>query len=477
MKNLLNFFRKNYELIAYSVLVVLLFCSCFFSVFAWIAVGYVIFLALLLHDETKLFGLILFLVCFYALSSYQTFLGITLGEWLVALLILIMCVLYIIRVIKREQKLNWRTLIPIGLFLIYIVLPFHECNLQSFLPKLFFFLSLYIIFEERKKIDFRIVTRFFVFGLIISSTFALLRNVSPLLTEHVNFFDYNSNSRFTGLLGHPNYLARLVMVAICSILILKYKNKISTVEFLLELSALFAFGYLTISRMFIITTAAGIGIFALFDLVRRKNKSLPLLSIMLVIICVEGLVFLNTTKLYLERIQINSVEVSAITDLKITNLDDLFAGKSETWKQDVFEGKEFFDPGRSGLREMYLSDWSSSQKTIWLGRGVGRPAIGQMYAHNLYIQELWEHGIVGYLLYGLIILGSLNWKKLKQIKRWFPFLIVLIPYFLTTFIEPCVTDCLFLGPIIAALGCLEQIADKATAEVQPKTETEPLNEK
>ncbi len=461
MKKLWGVIKKHQDLLAYSVLSVLLFCACFFSPFAWITAGYAVLLALLWRQETKTIGLILFLDGFYALFYYQKLWGLALNTALARCLMLILFGIYLFRVFKREQKLNWKTLIPIALFLVYVILPFHEWNWGSFATQVFFLLFLYVAFESRKRINCRYVVRVFVVGLIISCVFALFRTVSPLLNEKIWVRILWGTSRFGGLTYHPNILARLIMLAICALFILKHKKQISLTEFLVGFVTLFVFGYLTLSRAFIIATIVGIVTFATFDLLRYKVKALPFLGLILVIMCVIGGIFFNTTKIYLERFPIepaSSYECNFA--LNTANLDELFVGKSEQWKQDVFAGKVHFDPGRSGLREMYLNDWASSPQTIWLGRGVARPAIGQMAAHNLWIQELWEHGIVGYLLYALIVLSSIKWKKLKQVKHCLAGLIIFIPYFLTTLVEPCLNDYIQLTFVIICFSCLEQLFEK-----------------
>ena len=199
-----EFTKKYYEIIGYVVLTILLFCACFFAAFAWIAAIYAMAFAALLRKETKLVGLLLYLTCFYALFNYQKIFTITLDIVLVGYLIVMMLGCYIFRLIKREQSLNWKTLIPIGLFWIYTVLPFHECHWRDFFAMVFFYVLVYVIFEERKQMDFRYITRVLVFGVIVSCVFSLFKNASPLLTEKMDNVYYSGSFRFQGLTYHPN---------------------------------------------------------------------------------------------------------------------------------------------------------------------------------------------------------------------------------------------------------------------------------
>jgi hypothetical protein len=466
MKNLWKFVQKYYEIIGYSVLTILLFCACFFPVFAWIVAGYIVIFALLLHKEVKMIGLLLYLNCFYVLFNYQSLFGLTLDIVIVGFLIATVFVLYLVRVVKREYKLNWKTLVPIGSFLIYVVLPFHECYWIDFFAMVFFFVILYIVFEERKQIDFRYLVRIFVGGIIISCIFALFRNVSPLLSEKIQLHGYNYGElSFQGLSFHQNTLSGLITLAICAILTLKYKDKISIWELLLTFIPLFIFGYLTLSRAFIFTVFAGMIVFALFYLVKRKLKALLMIGILSVIICSVGGIFSDITRIYIKRVaeeEIYPLETQSF-NVKINpvNLDYNFYNQSEDWQAAVWSGQIRFDPGRNDLRELYLIDWSSSNETMWLGRGISRPLIGQMSSHNLLVQELWKHGIVGYIFYALIILGSINWKKLKSLLRYLPILIMLTPYLMKTLVEQCLYDYIELILIITAGSFLGQ---KETSE-------------
>lgn len=480
MKNVWKIVKEHYVLLAYSVLTIFLLCACFVPAFAWIAAVMAVSMTVLLRKETQLVGLLLYLNSFYALFNYQTLFGITLDLLVSGSVILMLCGHYIYHVIKREQKLNWKTLVPIGLFMVYMVLPFHECNFADFFGILFFLTLLYVVFERRQQIDFRYIVYVFVSGIIFSCSMALLRDVSPLLTEILEVVTCSGGVRFEGFCFHPNILAGILMVAICAILILKYKNKISIYEFLVAFVPMFIFGYLTISRNFLFTALAGIVIFAVLYLVQRKVKAMPLLGIMFVVMALVCLAFFGITKTYIDRIEtdnnflMSQIVDTNVNDLDIANLSESFDNQPEAWKQAVLAGKKYFDPGRAGLYEIYLRDWSSSPQTILFGRGASRPLIGKMSAHNLLIQELWKHGLVGYCFYLAMIIGSINWKKIKSIKKYLPGLIILVPYLMTTMIEQCLYDYAKLIVIIVAITFSGQVLD-SDVDVKPLIDEEKLD--
>lgn len=464
MKQVWACLKKYYEVIGYGVLTLLLLGACFMPAFAWIAAVYALVFAGVLHHESKIFALMLYLHCFFALFNYQNLWGITLDIVIAGVLIFAIFILYVYRVIKREYKVNWKTLIPIGLFLVYLVLPFHQCYWQDFFAEVFFFVLIYIIFEERKALDFRSIVRVLVLGLLVSCAFALLRKVSPLLEDKIRIWDYYGIFRFNGLTFHPNTLYPLIVVAISGMLILFYKNKISMIELIASYVLLFGFGYFTLSRAFLVTSITAVVVFTIVYFVKARGKAILLGGLMLALMCLVGGVFYGTTKAYFNRISQSTdlVVIShAVNGLTIQGLEDCFDNQPEEWKQAVWAGEIHFDPGRPGLRGLYLRDWSSSPKNVFLGCGISRPQIGQMSAHNLLIQELWKHGLVGYCFYLAMIIGGVNWCRFKQrFKVYLPLLIVLIPYFLITMVEQCLLDYIRVGVILAAVGFLEKIAEE-----------------
>ena len=458
MKKLWGMIKEHYELMAYVVLTVLLFCACFFSVFAWLAAGFTVLMTILFHKEIKLVGLLLYLHCFYALFNYQSLWSISLDIIIAGIIIFTIFVLYVYRVFKREYKLNLKILIPITLFWIYMLLPFHQCNWREFFAEVFFFVLLYVVFEERKQFNFHRLIRTFVLGLIISCMFALFKNVSPLLRNVLPNLYVGEKFRFQGLAFHANTLAGFLMFAICSLLLLKYKGKISLTEFILAFIPIFIFGYLTISRSFFITVVACMVIFSILYIVQQKTKALRFLSILLVIICAVGGIFFSITKVYVERLSSPLEILDVNSSLSTTSLEEIFDNQDEAWKQDVLAGRVHFDPGRSGLHELYLRDWKSSTKTIWFGRGISRPQIGQMAAHNFYIQQLWKHGLLGYCFYLAMLIGVINWKKVKRkVKLCLPLVIILVPYFLEMTVESCPLDYIRILIVFCAIGFLEQL--------------------
>ncbi len=461
MKSVWQLLKKYAEVIGYVVLTSLLLGACFVPILAWVAAGFAIIFAGLLHNEPKIFALMLYLHCFYTLFNYHREIdGIGLDVLLAGVLIFIILILYVCRVIKHEYKLNWKTLVPISLFLVYVVLPFHQCAWKDFFGEVFFLAVLYILFEERKSLDFRMAMRVLTAGLLVSCLMASLRPVSPLLNEKIIFWDYLGIFRFSGLTYHPNTLYVLIVLAMCGMLLLYTKKQISLMELMFAFITLFVCGYFTLSRAFLVTSVTGIISFMVIDFVHERGKALVLGVVLLAIMCLIGGVFFGTTRVYFKRVtESHDIEFGIHNSnfLITENLKEVFDNKSEEEQQAIMAGETYFDPGRPDLRRLYLRDWLSSPRMILFGCGISRPLIGQMSSHNLCTQELWKHGLVGYCFYLAMIIGAINWKKLKHWLSCLPIFIVLLPYILVTTVELCSFNYIDIGVMLCAFGFLENL--------------------
>lgn len=474
MKKILELLKKHYELIGYSLLTILLFGSCFSRVFALVTAVYIFIFAFLLHSETKIIALAIFFKCFSGLFSTNNFLGqFNVANVVIGELTLAICLFYLIRVIKKEIKINWKLLISLGVFLVYLILPFHEWSWRDLFAEISFYAILYVVFETRQEIDCLYLINVFIVGLIISCGFSLLRGVSPYLSQILPVTTVHKKFRFQGLFEHPNLLAVILVGALSGLLFMKYKNKINLVKFLVYFIPLFIFGYLTLARLFVLNVAVALIIFAIFELIQHKTKVVPLLLVLVAVVGSVSLICFDQTKFIISRgdegvtnyINTGKQGTGSSGSQIVTNPSSpyhsgVLKGKTEEWAKKVFAGEVRFDPGRKGFYELYFMDWSSSPKIIWFGRGISRPNIGRMNAHNQYLYFLWQHGIVGCIFFGVVILSIVKWKNLKTWKQYLPILILLIPYFLITLIEVRVGDYSLITLILAAGNLLQQKSDK-----------------
>ena len=466
MKKTWDFIKNNYEIIGYIFLTALLFGTCFVRLFALITTIYILVFALLLRDETKVLGLFLFFKCFNDRIFIDIDKGFSLLKFLSRSLEIVIGLIYLVRVIRKKSKINWKILIPILLFFIYMILPVHEWSISKLYEVVCFFMVLYVVFVDRNELDFKYLMKIFVLGMIISCVFGLFKNVSPWLQEKLPTYYASGTERFQGLFGHHNKLAAMLVVAISSILFLLYYHELPLLGFFIAFIVLFIFGYLAISRAFIVAVTIALCVFGIFYLFKNKTKSLPVLGMLLIIVCLIPVIFLNITKSYISRVD---EAVFYYADSQINNGDSnsdkksipyssgVLQGKTQEEIDKIFAGEVHFDPGRKGIWELYLMDWSSSLKIILFGRGIARPDIGTMVAHNLYIALLWQHGLVGCMLLVIIISCMINWKKIRFrfLKYYSAILILVIPFFILTLIEHRLNDTVSFLVILSALGFIQ----------------------
>lgn len=483
MKKIWDFIKSKYEIIGYILLSALLFGACFIRVFAFIATIYILVFALLLRDETKVLGLFLFFKCFNDRIFVDTPKGFTLLKLLSRSMEAVIGLIYLVRVVQKKSKINWKILIPILLFFVYIILPVHEWSIGKLYEVVCFFAVLYVVFVDRSELNFKYLMRVFVIGMIISCVFGLFKNASPWLQEILPTYYASGTERFQGLFGHHNKLTTMLVMAISSLLFLVYYHELSLIEFFIEFIILFIFGYLAISRAFILTMAVALCVFAIFYFIKNKTKSLPVLGALLIIVGLIPVIFLNITISCFSRIdeavfdyypdsQINEVSHddvennNEISNNEASNNDKksipyssgVLQGKTQEQIDKIFAGEVLFDPGRKGLWELYLMDWSSSPKTIFFGRGIARADIGTMVTHNLYISLLWQHGLLGCVLLVIIVACMINWKKIrfKDLKPYLAILILAIPFFIFTLIEHRLNDTVSFMIILSALGFIQR---------------------
>ena len=259
--------------------------------------------------------------------------------------------------------------------------------------------------------------------------------------------------RYEGLTTHPMQLAGLALVAISVLMLLKHKRYISLLEFFILFVPVFVFGYMTISRTFLIAIAVVVLLYLIFELCKRKNIASSFIFfvvIALIIGCVM-LIFKDVTNTFFVRFESAYYE-SWIPGLEYGMDEDIF--------KEFLAGNIPAALNRTDMIKYYLMDWSSSPKSILFGRGISRKAIGGLNSHNILIQKIWEHGLIGCAFYFTILICSINWKKLKKIKDYLSSLIIVIPFFMFLLIELIYFD--FPGYVLAlvSLGFLNNISAK-----------------
>ncbi len=443
MTKLLDFVQLNRKIINGVIISALLALSCFFDVCSYITISYVAVVALFSTPQTCL-ELIFFTYPFQLVFKVDgtQFLYLYMVYGITA----IMGIKYIIELIKKTKKINWWVLGACVIFVVYVALPPHNINLFNIVRYFMIYLLAYLVYEYRHELKFDKLLYSFCFGLALSMLFSLQKFYSPKLKDLMpNIIPYRGSNvyRYGALLGHPNHLSSNISMAVGALFVLMYTKQISKIWSLVLFAELTLFGYLSISKAFILMLAISFVIFAIFYIVKYKKEALIHVGMLVGVLIVVALSCFTITKEYLVRITYNDPMYNTSGIVK----DDAF------WQQ-VYNGQVHYDPGRIGIYKMYLTNWGSSITNILFGRGVSAPFVGQMSAHNIFIQLLWYHGIVGYLLYIAILWTMLN-RNLKNLfskTKIISVILLILPFVINLMVEPhTFTQVIIMYALIVAM--------------------------
>ncbi len=434
----------RFELANYAVLTILLFLSCFFAPFTWVATAYAVVTALF-YNENQLLKLAVYLASF-KLCLQGELAGHTLNLKTLAVLVLLLFIALrlVVSVLSQRRKITWRVLVPAALLGVYLLLGFvrHRSitNLVNYLLIIFVF---YVLYEVKDKIKIADAVKFFCLGLIMASLCALFEPLSPRLQGLLPHLTYYGYPRFAGLFSHPNNWAVFGITALGSLLYLKAKNQISHLEFLALYLPLVAFGVLTVQRSFLLAFLIGLALFGVYYLIRYRQRSLVLLvSVVILTAAVMGIFYQPTAVCFGRLGQGGNNDFSGGVDIPDFSNPDVEPGDHDDHQfwQDVLAGETHYDPGRIGIWQMYWHQITSSTKHLLFGNGLNAPMIGQMQAHNLVLQITYEIGLVGLLLIALLVLATLNWRQIKTFYCRLHKLIFLIPAGFIALVEPCLSN-------------------------------------
>ena len=445
MSKFVGYVKKNLEFISYCFIAILLIFGCFFEVPMLIVTFFIILVAIFFSYE-QILSLYLFIFSFVSLFS-STILNNHLYDTVFLGLTGVLAIKYLWDVINKQEKPNFKILIPIAIFSLFLILPIHNICLLSIVTVVAKLVFIYVAYQKRENISLTRLVVFFALGLIFSGLLSFLRPLSSRLIGFMPYYIESQYVKFVGFSWHPNNYALFDIICLGSLLFLKYKNKISSLYFFLLFIPLFVFGFMTISRNFILSLGVALVLFVVFYIIKYKKNSLKFLSIGLALGVFVLVCFNLEFRIYLVRFNLASNEIiqeyidntqidESVYPPKQEGPQSDYEYQSDEWWDAVYRGEILYDPGGEGIWDMYLTDFLSSPMTILFGRGIGSPFIGRMDAHNLFIQNLWNYGIIGYLLLLGVFVSFIDFKKLKgNILNLISLLILILPYYAMALFE------------------------------------------
>lgn len=197
--------------------------------------------------------------------------------------------------------------------------------------------------------------------------------------------------------------------------------------------------------------------FSILYVVKKRKRGLILFVNIFIALLAVSAVLYKQSIIYLSRANIlpDSVIVKLFDkcEEKEKNQDygNLEYG-SDDWYQACVNGDIYFDFGRNAFRKEYLKNWGKDLQTMFFGRGIGAKEIGQMNAHDWFIETLWRYGIVGSILILLILLSFINYKKITK-SSFAVFALIVLPVVLNSLFEAIEFYYEITVMIMLILGC------------------------
>lgn len=425
----------------------LIFCSFFCSFFAYIALCVAIIFTI---TETKMKSVyyLIFLLPFYNVFRYSTD-QMYFSAWIAMVLVLVTLIRLINDLCKKKKRINWIISVSYLIFIIYLFLQKGTFNLSRLLPIMLVLAVTYVLFYYWDEINFKNLTLFLFYGILVSVVFSLFIDICPRLSMFVQRFggDESVNFRYQGLSRDPNYYALEILLCLSSFTCLYFNKKINWFYYpvFVILSSL---GIITASKSFLITFVVFVILLfiCLFvSLIKSKKKTrrsivitviLMIISVLLPFgICYKNINFLIERIInpnYFGVIDFSENNKSDINNSNewIENIDGNLSDYTMSKNEEVINS---FTTGRSQIWKEYLKDYLSSPRKILFGVGMGSSYLGPnggVAIHNTIIQCLYFWGLFGCLLFIAVILiyiWQLNkFKDIKLINLLIPVFAVLV---------------------------------------------------
>lgn len=291
----------------------------------------------------------------------------------------------LLKLLQSKRTIKKNSLLSIAIIVAY---SFFNCfiNNQSLSVVVKFstpVIILILIFSdsENEEIDGKRLILFFSVGVIVAGIIGVFKENIPGLTTYVysNYSRIDSNTiayRFSGLSQNPNYYSIDVSIAVAANVILYLRNQSQKFNFGM-LIILIILGVLTQSKSFIISLGVilALTLFLSMDNVETNQKIISkIILLAIVFMCLCPLLNLNN---YITRF-------TSIFN-RDTNINSFTTGRSDIWLS-------------------YLKEIKSSFKLLFIGKGIDTISndIG-IASHNVYIQLVYNYGVIGTIVYLLFL--------------------------------------------------------------------------
>ena len=450
----------------------------------WFCIPLVLFAILFIAFENSINKILYILFLFPFYNVFRMNKEMFWIAYLLAFVVILLGIQILIKYITKKEKMPWLTLVVIGVIVLYFVLPLRPTNLSTIVVVFANVALLSVCYLGKWKFDLKLFTRIFVIGLIVASLMGLPLNHIDRLRIYVGQFEAGIEGvyRFCGLDADPNYYSMNIVLSLGLYTLLYIRNKVSFREFLIVLLVLLVFGFMTISKSYIIVLAVYLLILAILIIMKNhKNlkqlvKKTCALVLVLFISATASISYINYTfkriswtfaplqkydsivfdvgdlisYAYLKSIESPKVEFpcekpstgnDVCTDGAgniIDGDDGISVGNPDKKPEQNFK-TEIITPsvtvlttGRSDIWKAYFTEITDGSMTRLLfgtdatNSHANLDGVGEVASHKTIIQVMYYYGDIGLLL----IIGLICFLFFKNLKKYNFNLVNLLPAFL-----------------------------------------------
>lgn len=306
------------------------------------------------------------------------------------------------------------------------------------------------LINEIKNYDFYTITCFFALGIITAALSAQQLVVYPNIAKFIDVYTFNEITRLSGYYADSNFYSAHITAALVGVLLLILQEKVKKkVVFLFILAVtLFYCGLLSGSKSFIIIFAS-IFIFWVLKILFMNGKVTS--KIMLVVSIILIAMFVLSSTLFTDMIDMILGRLTESDDVS-----SLTTGRTDRW-------------------QLYIRVLSKDAKTLLIGKGFTNINIAGRSPHNVFIQTIYQFGIVGAVFLTIWITEFMR-KALNGQNKTNDFLGIVIliigifgPWFA---LDPLFFDEFFLLQFYFCSGLIGLDSNIKVAKIRPLTGNE-----
>ena len=378
--------------------------SIYFGFFAWVALVLCV-LAIVLSKGGQTVYVLAFL---WPLSDVVFILGERLFVIVLITAPVWMALGYIIRLIKRQEKIMLGHALFAGAISLYILILFFVHSLTFtylgiHIQLVGFIIFLYLVYIFRKDIHLKELFIVLFLGLMVSLLGGLLPNA--VIGSCIP-------GRYAGLRVDPNYFASDFVIAIAILFVLRINGVFRYLFY--PVFALLVIAILpTGSKSYLLLLFVLVLVYVLLEIVKHRSqakKTVLHIFTTVGIVAFLCLLFLENVQFIFERLgadYTNIVESDTVERSALFNfINNITSGRLEIWL-------------------IYFEAIFASVGAALFGHGICAPNIGrflgntELAPHSIYVDMLYHIGIFGFMLYvawGLFLL--LPFIKQKKVNWW-----------------------------------------------------------